>query len=52
MGFEKVSVPRYYVPLTWRGSLALKLGIHRGLRALIPPKLKAKLKAVRALARA
>jgi hypothetical protein len=52
MGFEKVSVPRYYVPLTWRGSLALKLGIHRGLRALIPPKLKTKLKGIRALARA
>ena len=39
-GFEKTSVPRYYVPLTWRGELALRLGAHRGLRAMVPSNIK------------
>ena len=34
--FELVKVPRYYVPLTWKGSLALKLRVHRNLLALVP----------------
>ena len=25
-GFERVRVPRYYIPLTWKGALALRLG--------------------------
>ena len=28
-GFECVEVPRYYVPLTWLGSIALKAGVHQ-----------------------
>jgi len=43
-GFEKVSVPRYYVPLTVKGRLALKSGIHRGWRNLLPTQVKASLK--------
>lgn len=35
-GFEKHLVPRYYVPLTWNGKLALALHLHKGLRGLIP----------------
>lgn len=46
-GFEPVAVPRYYVPLTWRGWLALKLGLHRGLREWLPPSLKAPFKRIR-----
>ena len=34
--FERYSVPRYYVPLTLRGRLALKLGLHRGLKERLP----------------
>ncbi len=30
-GFERVDVPRYYIPLTGKGRLALKLGLHRAL---------------------
>lgn len=38
-GFEKILVPRYYVPLTLGGRLILKLGLHRGLIGLLPPAL-------------
>ncbi len=38
-GFQKMDIPRYYIPLTLRGRLALKLGIHRGLKELLPKKL-------------
>jgi len=35
-GFECVEVPRYFVPLTSLGRLALKVGIHRGLVHRMP----------------
>lgn len=35
-GFEQVLVPRYYIPLTLKGKIALKLGLHHGLVKLIP----------------
>ena len=35
-GFEQVLVPRYYVPLTAKGSLALKLRLHHGVKELLP----------------
>jgi hypothetical protein len=35
-GFEKVLVPRYYIPLTLKGELAIRLGAHRGLAKCIP----------------
>jgi hypothetical protein len=35
-GFEQVLLPRYYIPLTPRGKIALKLGLHRGLAGNIP----------------
>ena len=34
--FECMAVPRYYVPLTWRGEWALKMGLHRGLKERMP----------------
>ena len=36
-GFSRVDFPRYYVPLTTVGGLALALGIHRGWQNLLPP---------------
>jgi len=39
LGFEPVELQRYYVPLSLRGRLALKLGLHKGWRELLPPKL-------------
>ena len=35
-GFEKVRVPRHFVPLTWKGQLALKTGLHHGWKAMLP----------------
>ena len=39
LGYEQMEFPRYYVPLSLRGRIALKLGAHRGWLALLPPKL-------------
>ena len=35
-GFEELKVARYYVPLTRRGRLGLRLGLHHGLANLLP----------------
>lgn len=35
-GFQCVEVPRYYVPLTWIGKLALRAGVHGGIVKRIP----------------
>jgi len=35
-GFQRVDVPRYYVPFTMRGELALRLGLHRRVVDRIP----------------
>jgi hypothetical protein len=38
-GFEKVLLPRYYIPLTFKGKMALRLGLHQGLAKLVPKRL-------------
>jgi hypothetical protein len=35
-GFEAVPLPRYYVPLTAKGNIALKLGLQRGVAGNVP----------------
>jgi GNAT acetyltransferase-like protein len=35
-GFQKVAIPRYFVPLTTRGQVGLSLGLHRGLKHYAP----------------
>lgn len=35
-GFEKFIYPRYFVPLTHTGSLALKLNLHHGVKGMLP----------------
>jgi hypothetical protein len=35
-GFQRIDVPRYFVPLTLAGRVALRLGIHHGLNDWIP----------------
>jgi len=47
-GFECVELPRYYVPLTTKGNLALKLGFHRDLADRLPEDLVTRLKSYRA----
>jgi len=46
-GFEEVKVPRYFVPLTCKGELVLKLGLHRGWKAALPDQIKNPLKKLR-----
>jgi hypothetical protein len=35
-GFEEMLMPKYYIPLTVKGRLALKLRLHHGARSLAP----------------
>lgn len=46
-GFERIPVPEYFVPLTFKGAIALRFGFHRGVRGLIPEKLMTWLLALR-----
>lgn len=46
-GFEPIRVPRYWVPLSWKGRLALTLRLQRGWKALIPSRMKDRLKQLR-----
>ena len=47
-GFEQMNFPRYFVPLTLKGRLALTMKLHRSLTQLLPARLVALLIAVRA----
>jgi hypothetical protein len=46
-GFEKVLLPRYYIPLTIKGKFALALHLHHGIRGLLPEKIILQLIALR-----
>jgi hypothetical protein len=46
-GFQEMRVPRYFVPLTRKGKLALRLGFHRGWRTRLPDRIKRPLKKLR-----
>jgi hypothetical protein len=46
-GFQRTRIPRYYVPLSGRGRIALKCGMHRGMTVLLPPWAKSGLKRLR-----
>jgi hypothetical protein len=39
-GFSKFPITRYYVPLTWKGKVAVRLGLHRELKDSLPQSLK------------
>src|SRR5262249_47214151 len=38
-GFEQINFPRYYVPLTRRGALFVRLRLYRGFSGLIPERI-------------
>lgn len=38
-GFEQVYFPRYYIPLTVKGKLCMRLGLHHGLKQILPESL-------------
>lgn len=42
-GFMQYDIPRYYVPLTAWGMIALRLRLHRGIKQLIPGAIKGRL---------
>lgn len=46
-GFEEARTPRYFVPLTQKGKLALKFGLHRGWKAALPDQIQTRLKNLR-----
>jgi hypothetical protein len=46
-GFQRFDLPRYYVPLTRIGSIALRLGLHRRLVDHLPESVAAKLRQLR-----
>jgi hypothetical protein len=48
-GFEQVLLPRFYIPLTLKGRIALALGLHRGLAKCIPKPLLSQLLKIRGL---
>jgi hypothetical protein len=37
-GFRKIDLPRYYIPLSLKGQIAIKAELHHGLGALMPAK--------------
>lgn len=47
-GFEKVLVPRYYVPLGLKGKMAIKIKLHLGMLGILPPKVISVLLSLRA----
>ena len=46
-GFQEMRLPRYWVPLTRKGKVALQLGLHRGWRAALPGSIRNSLKKLR-----
>src|SRR5207248_925247 len=47
MGFKRITIPEYFVPLSFKGQVGLRLGLHRGLRGLIPEQLMLQFLALR-----
>ena len=46
-GFIKIDIPRYYVPLTIRGKIGLKLNLHLGIAKILPENILIFLKDIR-----
>lgn len=39
-GFNRIDVPRYYVPLTKKGQFSLRFGLHKGLDTWLPDSIR------------
>lgn len=48
-GFQKIDVPKYYVPLSSRGKLGLRLSLHHGIFVLLPNRAQRLLSQIRSL---
>ncbi|MBX3300756.1 MAG: hypothetical protein KF693_00925 [Nitrospira sp.] len=42
-GFIRMDLPRYYIPLTLKGKIALMLGLHRDVKEMVPQRLRQQL---------
>jgi hypothetical protein len=47
-GFEEIRYPRYFIGLTAKGRLAVSLGMHHGVKGMLPQKLVGALRGLRA----
>lgn len=48
-GFENILIPRYYVPISAYGQLMLRLGLHKGIKNLLPQGLASYLRGARTM---
>jgi hypothetical protein len=48
-GFVRKSIPRYYIPLTKKGSLALRFGLYKNIKEVLPEKVLKPMRMFRAL---
>ena len=46
-GFQRINLPRYFIPMTWKGRLGLRLGLHKGVKGLLPDSVRGRLIAAR-----
>lgn len=46
-GFKQINLPRYYVPLTMRGSIAYRFGLHKRLIDHLPESILSRLRSIR-----
>ncbi len=46
-GFQKIELPRYYIPLTVAGRMAIRLGLHHGMTHWIPEPVAATFRRIR-----
>jgi len=46
-GFEHIKLPRYFIPLTLKGKLALRCGVHRSWKGAVPRYIRDYLKKLR-----
>jgi hypothetical protein len=46
-GFERIDYPRYYIPLTAKGRMAMRLKLHLGLLGLLPARVISALRELR-----
>lgn len=47
-GFEEILVPRFFIPLTAKGALSLRLNLHHGLHGILPQSVIARVVGARA----
>lgn len=48
-GFQKIDIPRYYVPLTTTGRIALRIGAHHGINEWIPESVASRYRRLRSV---